>query len=194
MNICDPRQPSLVMRELTLLLFITGLSCGTSTSQNDSPPDAGQSTGSDSGQASDGGGPDAFTGGGAIPDPGGTAAPPSWEAPDGCCGTPETALPLGVVSNADQPYVQGNAVDGTHVFYVFRAGPALSEVRLELNEGGPSGTQIASIEHVHLHTGAGLSFGPLIDPAMASNLGGTWAVEPGGIYVLEVATASGGFF
>ncbi len=185
------------MKKLALVLAITGLNCGTNPMfPNDSRLDGGQSDGGQSpgGEPSDGGAVlDALTGA-AIPDPGTMAAPPFWEAPDGCCGTPTTALALGVVSEADQPYVQGNAIGGTHVFYVFRAGPALTVVTLELNEGGPSGTEIASIEHVHLHTGTGLVFGPLVTPSQASNLGGSWAVEPGGIYVLEVATASGGFF
>ncbi len=80
------------------------------------------------------------------------------------------------------------------VFYVFRAGPELTSITLELSEGGPQGSEVAKIGHVHVHEGAELAFGARLLATQTTEFGGTWAVQPGAIYVLEVATEFGGFF
>src|SRR5688572_1943020 len=63
-----------------------------------------------------------------IPDPG--VAMNDWgnTVINVCCSTPDTAYPVGVVT-MDSGYVQGNidAVSG-NFFYVFRAGPALTQL------------------------------------------------------------------
>lgn len=125
-----------------------------------------------------------------IPDPG--DGPADWgngygDGP-GC--TPDDARPVGVAT--DSPgYLEGTLCDGTgDGFYVFRTGPAMTELTVSLFPGGGG----MEIDYVHLHDGAGGVFGPEIEATESTPTGGTWPVAPDSVYVLEIHGTAGGFF
>lgn len=118
-----------------------------------------------------------------IPDPGDGAA--DWFA-SGDHSTPETAYPVGVVTQ-DPGYVEGTAgTDTNGAFYVFKAGATFD---LTINVFGG-----AEITFVHLHSGEGGEFGDELTPITSTNTSGTWSVEDGKVYVFEVHVDGGGFF
>lgn len=118
-----------------------------------------------------------------IPDPGDAVddwALDLWDEP--CCGTPETAYPVGTVT-MNAGYIQGVIDADLQFFYVFRAHADLTEFSFPL-----------WFEEVHLHEGAGLRFGDVIEPTSSDGNSATWAVEGDGIYVVEISSANEGFF
>ena len=124
--------------------------------------------------------------GGTVPDPGNGSN--AWQAAAECCGTPQTSHAVGTV-DANNPYIEGTAdVTSGSVFYVFRTAAGFTEFTAELFKAG------ADITGVHLHDADGLVFGQLVTPSASTETGGTWTVQADHVYVLEVATAAGGFF
>jgi hypothetical protein len=139
------------------------------------PPDAGE----------DGGIPDSGTPPISIPDPGNANNDWGFGVNDVCCSTPDTAYPTGVVT-MDSGYVQGN-IDMTtgDFFYVFRAGPALTQLRY---------TAGLTVDVLDLHDGAGMVFGPVVTPISMGPNTATWPVTPNAVYVLHLHSQTGGFF
>ncbi len=120
-----------------------------------------------------------------IPDPGDATDDwglEEWGDDGGCCATPETAYPVGTAT-MDAGYIQGFFDGEFQFFYVFRAAADLEEFTFPM-----------WFEEVHMHDGAGLRFGGLIEPSASEANSVTWQVEPGGVYVVEVRSDFEGFF
>lgn len=154
------------------------------TSDSDGDPDTtgGGSEGSDS-ESSGGSG---STGGAVtIPDPG--EGSDAWQSM-GDITTPEMAWRVGVATQ-NFPYVEGTAGDTGQGFFVFRAGPKLTELSVFAtpNDAGV-------LTSMHIHDGTGLVFGDEIAADTLDMDGGTWTLIPGNVYVLEVVYPGAGFF
>lgn len=170
-------------------------SSGAPTSLTDSATTEGSSSATDE-SSSDGGvessstgadttGADTTGGGMAIPDPG--AGAEDWTAM-GDIGAPGVAWQVGIAVNPF-PYVEGTTSADGNAFYVFEAGPALTQLNIFLN-----GVRTGDPDFVHLHDGTGLIFGDEIPPDEVNAIGGVWTVVPGNIYVLEIHFPGAGFF
>jgi hypothetical protein len=126
---------------------------------------------------------------GEIPYPGDfPAATDQWYPPFESNGTPATAYPVGVV-NQESTYIACYVDEGQMAFFVFRAGPALTQFSVDLAGTPPEST----VDFVHLHDGTDLMFGPEIPPITSTSNSGTWATIPDNIYVLEFHTIGAGF-
>ena len=124
-----------------------------------------------------------------IPDPGTMTAPMTWFDDGGYHGTPETAQVMGVVLNVPY-YIQGGVdpVTGNH-FFVFKTGPEETVFEVSLQD------KSSQIDHVHIHDGTGLVFGPEVTPnSVTSPTRADWVLEGDKVYVLEVHSPGGGFF
>ena len=120
-----------------------------------------------------------------IPDPGTETDDWGFELfaeEDVCCGTPETAYPVGTVTR-DAGYIQGVIDESLSFFYVFRTDATLETFAFP-----------DQFEDVHLHEGDGLRFGELIDPVEEANFVKRWDVQSDHVYVLEIVSAFTGFF
>jgi hypothetical protein len=155
----------------------TGVVADTGPADTGAPGDAGADTGvADTGVADTG---MLRT----IPDPGTEMA--DWGLSIGavCCNSPETAYQNGVVTS-NPGYVQGDIDASGDFFYVFRAGPALTELTW------PD----LGFDKVHIHDGTGLVFGPEVPKTAGADGTGTWTLIPDTIYVLELHSPFSGFF
>lgn len=163
----------------------TPTSTGTGTATSTGTGGAGgSSTSSSSGTGGTGGVPM-----GDIPYPGDFPADTTqWYPPFESNGTPATAFPVGVVSQ-ESTYIAVYVDSGQMAFFVFRAGPALTQISVDLAGTAPE----ATVDFVHLHDGTGLMFGAEIPPIVSTSNSGTWATIPGTIYVLEIHTIGAGF-
>jgi len=117
-----------------------------------------------------------------LPDPGTADNDWGWNINDVCCGSPETAHPVGIVT-MDPGYIQGVIDDELSFFYVFQSGPDLTTF-----------TFPSFFEDVHLHEGDGLRFGDLIPPASNTKWDQTWNVTPDTVYAVEIIAEFSGFF
>jgi hypothetical protein len=165
----------------------TPTSTGTGTPTSTGTGGAGGATTSSSSSSGMGG-----TGGvpmGDIPYPGDFPADTTqWYPPFESNGTPATAFPVGVVSQ-ESTYIAVYVDEGQMAFFVFRAGPALTQISVDLAGTAPE----ATVDFVHLHDGTDLMFGAEIPPIVSTSNSGTWATIPGNIYVLEIHTIGAGF-
>ena len=117
-----------------------------------------------------------------IPDPGTAMDDWGFSVIDPCCGTPETAFPVGTVT-MDAGYIQGNFDTGLAFFYVFRTAANLTTFTFPMY-----------FEEVHLHDGDGLVFGDLITPSASTDFSVTWDVQGDHVYALELRSEFEGFF
>jgi hypothetical protein len=126
---------------------------------------------------------------GAIPDPGDHPADASqWTPPFEGNGTLATAYAVGVVSQ-EETYMALYVGETLEAFFVFRAGPDLEQLTVDLTGTPPE----SAVEWVHLHDGEGGVFGAKITPLAATAATGTWQVEADRVYVLEVRASGRGF-
>jgi hypothetical protein len=157
----------------------------TGVTDADAAPDSGGEADAeviDAGE--DGGLPDGGMPPISIPDPGNANNDWGFSVNNVCCGTPDTAYPTGIVTQ-DSGYVQGN-IDATgNFFYVFRAGPALTQL---------TWTGFQTFDIIDLHDGAGMVFGPVITPTSMGQNTATWPTTPNAVYVLHIHSPTNGFF
>lgn len=121
----------------------------------------------------------------ALPDPGKAMddwGSTLWDSENPCCGSPEEAYPVGTVT-MDAGYIQGVIDENLRFFYVFRSAAGLSTFSFPL-----------SFDEVHLHDGADLLFGDLVEPAETLEWSVRWDVEPGHVYAVEIGSSFTGFF
>lgn len=153
-------------------------------------------TGGSAGPGPGGAGPGPGAGGGEptglLPDPG--SAMDSWTVANSSptpgsgvdVGKPSSAWKVGTATQA-APYVQANLSPTTgSAFYVFTAGPALTEITIALTGSGYTA--------IHLHDGSGLVFGDKIEATSGGPTSGTWTVVPSNIYAVEIVGPNGQFF
>jgi hypothetical protein len=120
-----------------------------------------------------------------VPDPGDGEA--DWYA-EGDISTPETAWPVGVVTQ--DPGYFDYTMQADTAFYVFRAGSTFT-MALFMNA-------IDDFDAVHLHDASGLVLGEILEPVRDESGGGivdmAWDLQDQTIYALELVRAGGGFF
>ncbi len=152
---------------------------GADASATDSPVVMGQDTST---------GVDVPTGGMMVPDPGAMMAGfESWRVPMGTnVSEPGRAHRVGVAT-VSPDYVEATTGANGNAFYVFRAGPALMSLRV--NVFPP--LDVPRGDFLHLHQGDGLVFGAEVMPTMSAAAGATWPVTPGSVYVLEFHLGAG---
>lgn len=169
-----------------------GAGSGTPTSTSTGTPTSTGTTTSSGTGGMGGASTSSGTGGipsGEIPYPGDFPADTmQWYPPFESNGTPATAYPVGVV-NQEYTYIACYVDEGQMAFFVFRAGPALTQFSVDLAGTPPEST----VDFVHLHDGTGLIFGDEIPPITSTSNSGTWATIPDNIYVLEFHTIGAGF-